>query len=117
MSENDTFPVEGLECTIDELIEYCHSLPSKWLPTDKNVEFKYKSGLTIDDILDYIRTLRKEYYQKEVDDLTDGHSGKMYIFKRLIEEKYWCYIKIKINRTFEGELVLVVSFHEDERII
>ena len=117
MDENDKIPEEGIKCSVDELIEYCHSLPSNWLPTDKNVAFRYRACLTIDEIQEYVRTLRKEYYQDEIDDLTPGHSGKMYVFKRLIKEMYWCYIKIKINRTEKGELVLIVSFHDDERMI
>ena len=115
MGDYDKNPEEGIKCTIDELIDYCQNLPSKWLPTDKNVEFKYKTGMTIDDIQGYVRDLRKEYYYEELDDLTPGHSGKMYVFKRLIQEHYWCYIKVKVNRTSRNELVLIVSFHDDER--
>lgn len=117
MDENDKTPEQGLKCTVDELVEYCHSLPSKWVPTEKNRDFKFKAGMTIDDILDYVKTIRKEHYQKEIDDLTPGYSGKMYVFKRLVEDKYYCYIKVKINRTEEGKLVLVVSFHDDESLI
>lgn len=116
MDKNDKPSEEGLKCSIDELIKYCHELPSKWLPTDKNWAFKYRTGLTTGKIAEYVKTLRKEYYQEEVDDKTPGHSGKMYVFKRLIEEQYWCYIKVKINRTNNDKLVLVVSFHDDERV-
>ena len=48
-----------------------------------SVKFKVFEG--IDDIFDYVRTLRKEYFLKEIDDLTPGYSGKMYVFKRLVE--------------------------------
>lgn len=117
MGEKDKTSEEGIKCSLDELIEYCHSLPSKWVPTEKNEAFKYKAMLTIDEIQEYVRTLRKEYYQYELDDITPGHSGKMYVFKRLVEEKYWCYIKVKINRTKDNKLVVIVSFHDDERMI
>ncbi len=116
MDENDKTSEEGLKCSVDELIKYCRELPTNWLPTSKNVEFRYRTGLTIDKIVEYVKTLRKEYYQEEIDDKTSGHSGKMYVFKRLVEERYWCYIKIKINRTNDNKLVLVVSFHDDERV-
>lgn len=117
MGENDKIPEEGIQCSVDELIEYCHKLPSSWLPTDKNEKFKYKTGIGIDKIKEYVRTLRKEYYQEELNDLSPGHSGKMYVFKRMIEEKFWCYIKIKVNRTKSNEIVLIVSFHDDESMI
>ena len=115
--QDDKKPEEGLKCTVDELIEYCKTLQPSWVPTEKNANFRFKSGLTIDEIIGYVRTLRKEYFQEEIDDLDAKHSGKMYVFKRLIEDKYWCYIKVKINRTKEGKLLLVISFHEDEKMI
>ena len=117
MDENEKHSEEGLQCPIDKLIKYCQELSSVWLPTSKNNEFRYRTGLTIDEIQNYVRTLRKEYFQEEIDDLTPGHSGKMYVFKRLVEEQYWCYIKVKINRTNDRKLVLIVSFHDDEKMI
>ncbi len=116
MDDNEKAPEQGVKCTVDELIEYCRNLSIKWVPTEKNKEFRYKTGLDIDEILNSVRTLRKEYFLEEIDDLSPGYSGKMYVFKRLINEKYYCYIKIKINRTSNGMLVLVVSFHDDESL-
>ena len=114
MSEEELEPEEGIQCKIEELIEYCKIVPIKWIPTAKNKTFRYHAGMTIETIEDHVRTLRKDHYQDEVDDLSQGHTGKMYIFKRLVLEKYWCYIKIKLNRTKEGNIVAVISFHEDE---
>ena len=114
---NEEDIVEGIDCSPDEVVEYCHTSRIDWQPTKKNKEFRFKAGLSIDEIINYVKSIRKEYYQYTIEDITPGHSGKMHVFKRLIEDKYWCYIKVKINKTKEDKFVLVVSFHEDERMI
>ena len=116
MVQEEFVPEEGIKCTKDELINYCRTLSIIWIPSEKNRRFKDLSGLTTDELIDYVRTLRKDHYQEEIDDLSKGHTGKMYVFNRLVKEQYWCYIKIKINRTKEGNIVAVISFHEDERM-
>lgn len=106
---------EGLEYSPKEVVDYCHTLPIEWANRKKNSEFRYRAGLSIDSMEEYVRTIKLEYYMETVDDLSENHHGKLYIFKRMVLEKYWCYIKIKINRIEGGKIILVLSFHEDER--
>ena len=106
---------EGLEYSPEEVVDYCHTLPIEWVSRQKNKEFRYQAGLSIDSIEDYVRTIRMDYYVETIDDLGENHHGKLYVFKRMVLDRYWCYIKIKINRVRGGRIILVISFHEDER--
>ena len=111
---DEVIEIEGIDCTVEEVIEYCHTSEIVPIPRKKNEEFRYRAGLTINQMIDYIKSLDKKFFLKKIDDVDPKHKGKLYIFKRLIADTYWCYIKIKINRTERGSIVIVISFHDDE---
>lgn len=98
---------------VTEIIKQCKSAKINFIPRDKNLIFLRKINITIDEAINYVRQLTVNDFVKAVDDRDIRYSGKLWIFKRLIK-KYYCYIKIKYINNEEG-LIVVISFHEDEK--
>ncbi len=105
---------EGIDCTIEEVLDYCKNSEIIIIPREKNEDFKYKSGLTTDDLINHVKSLETRHFKEKIDDLDPKHTGKMYVFKKWVTIEYWCYIKIKINKVEGGSVVVVISFHDDE---
>ena len=102
--------------SIEEIIELCKIAPIIIVGRQKNREFLQKTLHNSTDVIDEIRSLRVEYACADAE-LDNGinRKGYVYQFKKLIFEKYWCYIKLKVKiSNKKRQLILVISFHEED---
>ncbi len=80
---------------------------------DKNIQFLAENGWTIVDIKSFLLQLTiKDFYEGPVSDL-DYSLGEIWIFKSRFEGQL-LYIKLKLKRKENGEIILILSFHENE---
>lgn len=97
--------------SIKQIINFCQKLDCVVLRRTKNDEFIRECGITSDEITSVIRTMKEIYFlgcDKDRD-----HPGYVYIFHRLVLEKYWCYIKLRIKTIDNNKIVVVISFHKE----
>ena len=100
--------------TVSQIIEFCHELEVVIIERKKTIDFLYHSGKMTDDLISEIRMLRPEHQLTGPElDYGVGRKGYVYQFRKLVFERYWCYIKIKI-KIGENRVVVVLSFHEED---
>lgn len=100
--------------TYEEVIGFCKSYEIYIAPRDSTVEFLKEAGKEFDDILPEIRELKAINACADVElDYGKNRKGYVYQFKKLVFEKYWCYIKLKIKCDVI-KIVWVLSFHKEE---
>ena len=82
------------------------------IPTAKNKTSRWKYGLSIWDIEDFLLSLTEEdLYKGPIDDY-DYPGEKLFVFKKEIIHKIIFYVKIKEK---DG-IIKILSCHEDEEI-
>ena len=100
--------------SIEEVVSLCKTCDIVIIPRDKTKDFMNKCGKTSDDIENEIRQLKEISACADPElDYGEGRKGYVYQFKKLVFDKYWCYIKVKI-KTGQNKEVWVLSFHEEE---
>ena len=100
--------------TIEEVVSLCKTCEIEIISRKETKEFKDKVGQTYDSIKEEIRHLREEYACAEPElDYGENRKGYVYQFKKLVFERYWAYIKIKV-KIDKLKIVVVLSFHEED---
>ena len=99
--------------TVSQVVDFCHELEIIIVDRRKTKEFLRLCGKVKEDVIDEIRMLRPEHQLTGPElDYGVGRKGYVYQFRKLVFERYWCYIKIKI-KIGENRVVVVLSFHEE----
>ncbi len=85
-----------------------------FVPRKKNLDSLSMLGLTIEDIKDSIYELVvDDYYSGPKEDYDKNRIGEIWVFKKNIEG-YKFYIKLKISRENNNDILRCISFHEDK---
>lgn len=100
--------------SIEEVIELCKTCPIKVISRQKTIDFLNESSKDFDSIKDEVTKLRVENACADPElDYGENRKGYVYQFKKLVFEKYWCYIKVKIKVNL-NRIVVVISFHKED---
>ena len=100
--------------SLDEVISFCRICRVIIVTRAETLDFLLNSDKEKKDIVYEIRTLRVEHACADAElDYGKNRKGYVYQFKKLVFERYWCYIKIKIKDS-NGKIVVVLSFHEED---
>lgn len=103
--------------TVEEAVELCKSAPVMVVARKKTELFLYKIGCDdFDKIESEIRSLRAEHSCADPEpDYGIGRKGYVYQFKKMILERYWCYIKLKVKLSDnKRKIIVVISLHEED---
>ena len=103
--------------TVEEVVELCKTAPIVVIRRQKTDDFLYKAACeNFYYIETEIRSLRTEYACADPElDYGNGRKGYVYQFKKMILEKYWCYIKLKVKLSEnKRKLIVVLSLHEED---
>ena len=103
---------DATKYSIEEVIKFCKESDIYIVNREKNRTFYEKINKTEQELIEEVRGLRVVNSCAEPElDYGKNKKGYVYQFKKLVFERYWCYIKLKIRF---GKIVVVLSFHEDE---
>lgn len=103
--------------TVEEIVELCKSAPIIIVQRLKTKIFLNKIQYEHSENLDAeIRNLRPEHSCADPEpDYGVGRKGYVYQFKKMILEKYWCYIKLKVKLSDnKKKIIVVISLHEED---
>ena len=103
--------------TVEEVIELCKTAQIVVIKRQKTDDFLYKTGCeNFYNMETEIRNLRTEHACAEPElDYGIGRKGYVYQFKKIVLEKYWCYIKLKVKLSEnKRRLIVVLSLHEED---
>ena len=102
--------------TVEEVLNFCKNNIVVIVDRidGKNRAFQESVAITYEEMIQEIRTLRKELLYKGPFLDRDRPGNYLYEFHKLVKNK-WCYIKLTIDdkRTV---VVRVISFHESEGV-
>lgn len=103
--------------TVEEVINFCQNNPIYIVDRvdGKNKKFIREVKMSIDEAIDEIRNLRKEFLFKGPFLDRDIKENYLYEFHKHVRGK-WCYIKLTIDDK-KNVVVRVISFHESEVIM
>jgi len=80
--------------SIDELLTIIKTSVIVVVPRNKNLDFLYRSNSSKEEIIDFVRSLKKhQLFEGPIEDLNKKLGGYLYIFKALYKLRYWVYIK------------------------
>lgn len=100
--------------SIEEVVTLCKTCDVYIISRDKTLEFITKCNVDPNGVKQEIKNLKTEYACADPElDYGENRKGYVYQFKKLVFEKYWCYIKVKIKIKNE-RVVVVLSFHEED---
>jgi hypothetical protein len=103
--------------TVEEVIELCKTAPIMVVARKKTELFLCKIGCDdFDKIESEIRSLRVEHSCANPEpDYGVGRKGYVYQFTKMILERYWCYIKLKVKLSNnKKKTIVVISLHEED---
>lgn len=84
-----------------------------FVPRDKNRRTMQKLNLTLRDVYDVMFTLTEDnYYRGPIED-TNMQGEYLWIFKAFVFN-YLLYIKIGFRNKHNKQMLVIISFHEDE---
>ena len=100
--------------TAEQVVQLLKKIELRWIPREKNREFKDRAGIQLEDIYKCVRNLQlRHFYSGPLEDDDPNKKGKLYIFKTLFLYRFWVYIKVKIKQdTKENKFIAIISFHD-----
>ena len=100
--------------SIEEVINFCRHKPIHIVDRmdGKNKKFIRETQMTINETVNEIRNLRKEFLYNGPFLDRDIPNNYLYEFHKHVKGK-WCYIKLTIDDK-KNVIVRVISFHESE---
>ena len=100
--------------SIEEIIYFCRTCEIQIVSRERTKAFLTKAGKDISDVKEEIRQLKEVSACADPElDYGEGRKGYVYQFKKVVFDRYWGYIKIKI-KLGKDKVVWVLSFHEEE---
>lgn len=103
--------------TVEEIVELCKSAQIIIVQRLKTKIFLNKILYEHSENLHAeIRNLRPEHSCADPEpDYGVGRKGYVYQFKKMILERYWCYIKLKVKLSDnKKKIIVVISLHEED---
>ena len=100
--------------TPSQLIELLKTVKLELIPRQVNLEFKSRSGATLDEIYDCVRRLEERHLKEgPIDDDDKTRKGKIYIFNTMFFDRYWVYVKVQVKvDEVSNKFIVVISFHD-----
>lgn len=100
--------------SIEEVIELCKTCDIKIIPREKTLDFINVAGIDSTTIKKELSELKPQNACAGPElDYGENRKGYVYQFKKLVKDKYWCYIKVKV-KIANKRVVVVLSFHKEE---
>ena len=100
--------------SIEEVVSLCKTCKIYIISRAEIRKFKDKAGQSFSSIKEEIRQLRVENACADPElDYGENRKGYVYQFKKLVFERFWAYIKVKIKIN-KSKVVVVLSFHEED---
>ena len=105
---------DEIKYTYEEVVSFCKTSEIRIAPRVSTFQFINKAGQSVDDVINEVRQLKVDFACAEPElDYGENRKGYVYQFKKLVFERYWFYIKLKMKIDQE-KIVWVLSFHEEE---